>query len=78
MGKLEFAEKIPFTKDHINDKKLVIDMLKYENEYSGNNEYVNLCKSKLLLSRATLSVVYASHRHVLDCFNFNTSVAGFG
>jgi hypothetical protein len=73
MGKLLFTEKKPFTNDHVKNKDLVIEMLKYEEVYNNGPEGQMLWKTKLNKPSTTLNVIYAIHRVVLNFFDFDTS-----
>ena len=72
MGKHPFVELIPFTKDHVKNRSLVIKMLKYEDEFGKSKDGQDLYRTKLLLPH-TLRPIYAIHRHVLNHFGFDTS-----
>jgi hypothetical protein len=71
--KHNIGTKIPFTKDHVKDKQLVIQMLKFEDRYTKTTDGQELYKSRLNLTGTTLNVIYAIHRYVLDHFDFDTS-----
>ena len=73
MGKKEFTTKVPFSQDHVKDKKLVISMLKFEDALGKSDEAKIMYRTKLNLSTQSLTVVYAMHRQTLDHFGFDTS-----
>lgn len=72
MGKSDIMGLIPFTKDHVKDRALIIKMLQFEDEYGKSIDGQNLYRTKLLLPH-TLKPIYAIHRHVLNHFGFDTS-----
>lgn len=73
MGKTSNNFKIPFTQNHVKDKKLVIRMLKFEDEYALSIKGQNHYKMKLNSPMESLMVIYSFHKHTLDHFDFDTS-----
>lgn len=73
MGRLHNNLKIPFTGKHVNDKPLVIAMLKYEDELARSKQGQNHYKAQLNLPMQSLMVVYSFHKQTLDHFDFDTS-----
>jgi hypothetical protein len=72
MGKSDVMILIPFTKDHVKNRELIIKMLQFEDEYGKSRDGQNLYRTKLLLPH-TLKPIYAIHKHVLNHFGFDTS-----
>lgn len=73
MGVQTKIYKNAFTHDNIKDKKLVLKMLVYENEYGKSTTVKNMYRDELLYYNRDLTITYAIHRHVLDKFDFDTS-----
>ena len=73
MGKSTFKEKRPFTHDCVMDRDLVIQMLKFEEEYNNSDEGQLIHKTLLNNARTSLFTIYTIHRVVLDHFDFDTS-----
>lgn len=73
MGKSEKKELVPFTQDHVKDRKLVIEMLKKEEGIAkgpiGQGMYQNPQNHPLI----TLNVEHAINRITLAEFGFDTS-----
>lgn len=72
MGKSDVINLIPFTKNHVKDRPLILKMLQFEDEYGKSKDGQKLYKTKLLLPH-TLKPIYTIHKHVLNNFGFDTS-----
>ena len=73
MGKIPFKEKKPFTSTNVNDRDLVIQMLKFEEEYNNSEDGQLVHKTLINNPRTSLFTIYAIHRVALNHFNFDTS-----
>lgn len=73
MGRTEKITDIPFTMEHINNKELVIGMLKYENDIILGPIGKGIYSNPLFKPRISLTPEYSIHRKVLSHFGFNTS-----
>lgn len=73
MGKTEIIKTIPFTKNDIMNKDLIIQMLKFEDIYGKSDEGQKLYSINVLNPRTSLEPIYFVHRHVLSHFGFDTS-----
>ena len=73
MGKKDEQKIIPFTNEHIKNRNLIIEMLKYEDSLMLSNVVIDYYKNPLTDSRNTLNAFYSTHRLVLDKFGFDTT-----
>lgn len=71
----------PFTMAEVNNKNLVIEMLKFEDYYGKSEDGQNYFRSSIsLLPTGSLEPVYAIHRYVLTHFGYSSddqSVANY-
>lgn len=72
MGLID-EDLIPFTKDHVLNRDLVIKMLSYEEEYTRSKEGQALYRDKLNRPRISLDVEKKINRHVLIHFKFDST-----
>ena len=63
----------PFTHDNVLDKQLVIQMLKFETEYTISKQGQSLYENPLNLPLQTLNVEKTLNRITLNQFGFDTS-----
>lgn len=73
MGKILHQITKPFTKKQVNDKQLVIKMLKYEEEYAKALKGQELYKNSLNEPLISLNVEKIFNRITLNNFGFDTS-----
>ena len=71
MGKT-FGNAIPFTKNHVNDKELVIKMLNYEEALTKSDVGQSLYQNPLNSPLISLNVEKTLNRMTLIQFGFNT------
>ena len=69
----EEVKLIPFTLEDVNNKELIIKMLKYEDEIGKSDKVQDFYRTELLQPRNTLEAIYATHRLVLNYFGFDTT-----
>lgn len=63
----------PFTLKDVENRDLVIEMLKYEDSFAKSSKGQTIYKTKYLFPNTTLNALYTIHRHVLNYFGFDTS-----
>ena len=73
MGKTKFVEYKPFTIDHIKNKQLIMDMLKYEDTLIHGDTGHQIFTDPSYKNQYSLFSTYTIHRMVLQKFGFNTS-----
>jgi len=72
MGKISLGDLKPFTKEHVLDKNLVIEMLKYEEELTKSDIGQSLYQNPLNKPLISLNVEKTLNRMTLTKFGFNT------
>jgi hypothetical protein len=70
MGLSETINTVPFTENDCKNKKLVIKMLKFEDEYSKTTNAQEMYRS---FDGSNLNPIYSMHRYVLNKFGFDTT-----
>jgi len=73
MTKKEKTKKIPFTKDDILNRDLIIKMLKYEDEIGKSEIGQSMYRNELNDSFTSLTVEKALNRMTLSHFGFDTT-----
>ncbi len=73
MGLTGNEDLIPFTKKHVLDKNLVINMLKYEESFTKSDKGQNMYRNTLNNPLVSLTVEKTINRIVLQKFGFDTS-----
>lgn len=75
MGRLkhDLTKAIAFTEDVIDDRDLIIKMLKYEDSIILSYDYTESHPPELAGTAASFEVIYSIHRKVLSHFGFDTS-----
>lgn len=73
MGRNECKIKINFSLDHVKNKDLVIEMLRFEEKYNNSKEGQLIYKTKMNNTSATFFSNETISRKVLSHFGFNTS-----
>ena len=72
MGRQKEKKVIPFTKEYVLDKELVINMLQFEEEFTKSNEGQDLYRNPLNRPYVSLHIEKTINRIVLNNFGFNT------
>lgn len=73
MGLQENTCNKSFTQEHVKNKNLILEMLKYEDEFGKSDTVKNMYQDEISYLHRDLTVTYAVHRYVLNKFGFDTS-----
>lgn len=73
MGWKNIQSYVPFTEKELNDRELILKMLKYEDSLMLSDQIIEYYKNPLNDTRKTLNAFYSTHRLVLEKFGFDTS-----
>lgn len=78
MGRTEIKKVRPFTPQDVQNRDLVIKMLKYEESFAKSEKGQSLYKNPLNRPFVSLNVEHSINRVTLDHFNFDTSDESVG
>lgn len=73
MGRGEVKQTRLFTLKDVENRELVLEMLKYEDSFAKSPTGQTIYKTKYLFPNTTLNALYTIHRHVLNHFGFDTT-----